>query len=290
MTRAVKLIKADLPSAEISMATPAVDWNGSWDFKALSELCDYLIVMGYDYYWSGSPTSGPVAPLQTENYNVTRTVDTYLSSGVNPQKLLLGVPWYGYDWPVTSNTRKASSTGTATARIYTAAKQLAVTNGYTFDQMTKVPWVAYKSSSIWRQLWYDDTVSLFLKYNLVNTKNLGGIGIWALSYEGGSGEIWRNIKNGFSPPDTVNSLKINVYPNPVYGISKIDFYLESTQHVTLKIYDALGKERSVLVDRQLDRGFQSFEFNSADWGQGVYLSVLQTEKTKSIRTIVVLKR
>jgi len=54
--RATKTIRAELPGAEISMATPAVDWNGSWDLPALAGLCDYLIVMGYDYYWSGSTT------------------------------------------------------------------------------------------------------------------------------------------------------------------------------------------------------------------------------------------
>ncbi len=287
---AVKSIKAELPAAEISMATPAVDWNGSWDLKTLSELCDYLIVMGYDYYWSGSATAGPVAPLESENYNVTRTVDTYLSAGVDPQKLLLGVPWYGYDWPVVNNYRKASATGTATARIYTAARQQAKTSGYIFDQLTKVPWVKYTSSSTWRQLWYDDTLSLSLKYNLVSAKNLAGIGIWALSYEGGSGEIWRNIRNGFSPPDTLRSLAVNVYPNPVYGISKIDFYLDSRQHVTLKIFDVTGRERMVLVNRELDSGYQNVYFDSAGWGQGVYLCVLQTLKARSTRTIVIIKR
>lgn len=290
ITRAVKMIKAELPDAEISMATPAVDWNGSWNFKTLSELCDYLIVMGYDYYWSGSTTAGPVAPLETENYNVSKTVNTYLSAGVNPEKLLLGVPWYGYDWPVLNNSRMASATGTATARIYTAAIQLVNTNGNIFDQLTKVPWVRYTSSSFWRQLWYDDTLSLSMKYNLVNLKNLGGIGIWALSYEGGSAEIWRNINKAFSPPDTVKKMGINVYPNPVYGISKIEFYLTSKEHVTLKIYDLLGKERVVLVNEELDTGYHSVEFNSAGWGQGLYLCVLQTNKTRSTCTIIVTNR
>jgi spore germination protein YaaH len=290
ITRAVKMIKAELPDAEISIATPAVDWNGSWNFKTLSELCDYLIVMGYDYYWSGSTTAGPVSPLETETYNVTRTVNTYLGEGVNPRKLLLGVPWYGYDWPVINNTRKTSATGTATARIYTAARQLANTNGNIFDQLTKVPWVRYTSSSLWRQLWYDDTLSLSMKYNLVNSKNLGGIGIWALSYEGGSAEIWRNIKDAFSPPDTSKNVGIIVYPNPVYGISKIDFYLTSKEHVTFTVFDLTGKERTVLVNDELDAGYHSVEFNSAGYGQGFYLCVLQTKKTRSTRTIIIANK
>jgi spore germination protein YaaH len=290
ITRAVKMIKAEIPASEISMASPAVDWSGSWDYKALSELCDYLIIMGYDYYWSGSSTAGPVAPLEGENYNVTRTVNTYLSAGVNSEKLLLGVPWYGYDWPVVNNNRKATATGSASSRIYTAAKQLAKTIGSTFDQTTKVPWVSYMSSSIWRQLWYDDTISLSMKYNLVNSLNLGGIGIWALSYEGGSTEMWRNINNAFPRPATGNNLAINVYPNPVYGKSKIEFYMENKEYVSLKIFDLMGKERIILVDGEIDAGLHTEEFDSGGWGQGIYICVLHTKKAKSSRTIIITKR
>jgi spore germination protein YaaH len=290
ISRAVTMIKAELPSAEISMAAPAVDWSGSWDFKALSELCDYLIIMGYDYYWSGSSTAGPVSPLEGENYNVTRSVNTYITAGVNPEKLFLGVPWYGYDWPVADNLRKSTATGTATSRIYTAAKTLAAANGYNFDPYTSVPWVRYTSSSLWRQLWYDDTLSLSMKYNLVNKKNLGGIGIWALSYEGGSPEMWRTISKAFTPRDTGKTLGIKVYPNPVRGISKIDFYLTNKEDVTLRIFDLTGKLRTVIFDGVLDSGFHSADFNSAGFRQGFYLCVLQTNSFKRTYKIMVIKQ
>ena len=289
ITRAVNLIKAELPSAEISMATPAVDWNGAWDFKALSQLCDYLVVMGYDYYYSGSSTAGPVAPLVTEQYNVTRTVNTYLDAGVAPEKLLLGVPWYGYDWPVKSSTRKAAATGTATARIYTSAIDIANTNGRIFDQLTKVPWVSYTSSSNLRQLWYDDTVSLSMKYNLVSAKQLGGIGIWALSYDGGNTDIWKNIYWAFTTHFPGKDIVVNVYPNPVNDISTIEFYLTEKEHIILKIFDMPGKEKSVLIDKELDEGYHSVELDSYGWSQGFYLCVLRTDKTKSTRTIIKLK-
>lgn len=288
ISRAVKMIKSELPASEISMASPAVDWSGSWDLKSLSELCDYLIVMGYDYYWSSSSTAGPVAPLRGETYNVSRTIDTYLAAGVSPEKLLLGVPWYGYDWPVIGSSRKANTTGSATARIYNSARQLSLTYGNIFDQTTKEPWVKYTSSSIWRQLWWDDTISLSMKYELVDSKYLGGIGIWALSYEGGSGEIWRTINRAFSPSDSVINIKINVYPNPVYGISNIEFYLEEKEHITLRIFDLTGKERAILVDGEIEAGYHSEEFNSSGYGQGLYLCILQTKKSITTRTILII--
>ncbi len=197
--RAVRIIKKELPAAEISLATPAVDWSSAWDYPSLAGICDYLIIMGYNYYWSGSATAGPVAPLTGETQNVTRSIDTYLTAGVPPEKLLLGVPWYGYDWPVVSSERKAATTGTGTSRIYRAAAALAELHGREFDQPTGVPWVSYMAGADWRQLWYDDSTSLSLKYDLVKTKGLAGIGIWALSYEDSGTGMWGSIKSSYSP-------------------------------------------------------------------------------------------
>ena len=288
--RAVNMIKAQLPASEISMAAPAVDWSGSWDLLRLSQLCDYLIVMGYDYYWKGSTTAGPVAPLEGESYNVTRTITTYLAAGVPPAKLLLGVPWYGYDWPVTSSARKASATGTATSRVYTAAIRLALTYGKKLDLSTKVPWVTYIGSPAWRQLWFDDPESLASKYSLVNSKKLGGIGIWALSYEGGSSEMWGIIKSALFYNDSAKNVINKVYPNPASESAKIEFSLASAEYIKLIIYDSQGKEMEVLVDEKLNAGFHYKEFRPGKYGYGLYIIVLRSKNSISTRKIIVEKK
>jgi spore germination protein YaaH len=287
--RAVSLIKAQLPYAEISMATPAVDWTGAWDLKKLSEICDYLIVMGYNYYWSGSSTAGPVAPLDGENYNVTKTVITYLNAGVAPEKLLLGVPWYGYDWPVVSSARKSTTTGTGTARTFSAAEELANTYLKTFDPSTKVPWVSYSTSSALRQLWFDDNISLLMKYNFADSKNLAGIGIWALSYEGPDKEVWSTINNAFSMTLSEDNRITKIYPNPVDGIAEIQFTIVNKTDVALKIFDMLGKEIIVLLNGELEAGFHTEIFNSVPLAGGIYLCVLRTGKTSSTSKIIVIK-
>ena len=87
----VQELRDSLPSKEITMATPPVDWTNAFDLAALSRVCDFLLLMGYDYYWSGSSTAGPVAPLGGENYTVARSVTTYLAAGVDPLRLVLAV-------------------------------------------------------------------------------------------------------------------------------------------------------------------------------------------------------
>ncbi|MFH0990034.1 MAG: glycosyl hydrolase family 18 protein [bacterium] len=269
MRRAATQIKAQLPNAEISMATPAVDWSGTWDFAQMAQICDYLIVMGYDYYWSGSATAGPVAPLDGENYNVTRTVETYLANGVPPQKLLLGVPWFGFDWPVQSSVRKSPATSTASSRTYTVAETMASTYGKNFDQLTKVPWFSYQSGSVWRQVWYDDSLSLAMKYSLVNARSLGGIGIWALSYDGGRQEIWNGIKSSFTATTgTIESRQsegnalLQNYPNPFNGTTRILYTVQKEGWVNLNIYDLLGREVAALVHELKRPGTYSLLFNS----------------------------
>lgn len=279
MRRAATQIKAQLPSAEISMATPAVDWSGSWDFGQLAQICDYLIVMGYDYYWTGSPTAGPVAPLEGETINITKTVDSYLAS-VPAQKLLLGVPWYGLDWPVKSNARKDSATGTASSRTYVVAEPMASAYGKTFDQSTKVPWFSYLNGPVWRQVWYDDSLSLALKYGLVNSRALGGIGIWALSYDGGRPEIWNGIKSAFSTSvvsteeeeHPIRFQLLQNYPNPFNATTTLSYQIPVGGRVSLKVYDVFGREVAVLVDGYREAGSYSTTFSSQQFslGSGTY--------------------
>lgn len=287
--RAVRIIKKELPAAEISLATPAVDWSSAWDYNSLARICDYLIIMGYNYYWSGSATAGPVAPLTGETQNVTRSIDTYINAGVPPEKLLLGVPWYGYDWPVVSSARKAATTGIGTSRIYRAAEELAELHGRKFDQATGVPWVSYMAGTDWRQLWYDDSVSLSLKYDLVKTKKLAGIGIWALSYEGSGTGMWGSIKTSYSAEVPALCRILSIIPNPVSDVSVIRYSLPAREHVTLRVVDSSGQLRAILVDREAEPGYYDQEISSAGLSSGLYICVLETRSGRSSRKIVVIK-
>ncbi|GAH03183.1 unnamed protein product, partial [marine sediment metagenome] len=105
-----------IPGSIVTMAMPAVDWSNCWDYNALADIVDGLFIMAYDYHWKGSSSAGPVSPLAGFSWNVTWTVNDYLSkTGSNTAKIILGLPYYGYDWPVTSGDRYAATTGTGTA-------------------------------------------------------------------------------------------------------------------------------------------------------------------------------
>jgi spore germination protein YaaH len=284
--RAARVIKKQLPAAEISMATPAVDWSSAWDFKNLSVYCDYLIIMGYDYYWKGSSTAGPVAPLEGETYNVSKSANTYLTAGVPPQKLMVGVPWYGYDWPVSSSIRKATSTSNATARVYTAARTIAEDNTRYFDVSTKVPWVPYSVASQWRQLWYDDAESLNLKYAFVNSKDLAGIGIWALGYEGGDPEIWNGIIESFADFDTSETNIIRVWPVPADNNVSVEIFIKEKSKTVITLFDAGGRRRLDILSEEREPGIYTEDFYVSGLETGLYLLSVQIGNKVFVKKII----
>ncbi|MDD3627850.1 MAG: glycosyl hydrolase family 18 protein, partial [bacterium] len=78
MTELNNTFKSANSNYHVSICTPAVDWNGVFDYDQLALNCDALFIMAYDYHWSSGPKAGPVAQLTSGSvwgtYNVTWTV------------------------------------------------------------------------------------------------------------------------------------------------------------------------------------------------------------------------
>ena len=64
-----------------------------YDRKALGEITDYVALMAYDQYWSGSSEAGSVAQVSW----VEKTVKNFLND-IPPEKLILGIPFYTRLW------------------------------------------------------------------------------------------------------------------------------------------------------------------------------------------------
>lgn len=191
---------------KVTMALYAVDWSTSFDIPSLNTVVDNFIIMGYDYYYSGSAQAGPEAPLynfQTGyNYTLSKSITYYLKQGATPNKLLLGLPWYGREWETVASTAPSNTTGNFTSsRTYAYVRN----NPGTYSAANKRwennsfnPYYSYLSAGSNRQCWIDDAYSMSRKFDMVNQRGLGGIGIWALGYDDGYQDFWSAIKNKFS--------------------------------------------------------------------------------------------
>ena len=60
------------------------------------------------------------------------------------------------------------------------------------------------------------------------------------------------------------------YPNPSNPTSKVDFQIPFSSKVSLKVYDISGKEVASLLDKELEGGFYTAEFNGSNLASGVY--------------------
>lgn len=195
------------PGTTISIALYAVDWTNVFDIAALNPLVDAFIVMGYDYHYSADAEAGPVAPLyhgsQWGTYTLNRTADYYINQGASAYKLLMGIPYYGYDWKTNSSNVPAATVGTGTSRLYNYLKNnFFGTYTRQWDQHSSSPYFIYTSGGDTRQCWFEDEVSLAARYDMVLNKQMGGIGIWALGYDNGYDELWNLLQEKFTDCST----------------------------------------------------------------------------------------
>ena len=65
------------------------------------------------------------------------------------------------------------------------------------------------------------------------------------------------------------------FPNPFNPSTKISFNLEASSFVTLKVFNLLGEEVASLVNRNMNAGNHSVNFDAAKLNSGVYLYRLE---------------
>jgi hypothetical protein len=195
--------------------------------------------MAYDYHWRGSDP-GAIAPLPW-----VKGVSEYALSKIPRDKILLGVPFYGYDWP----QDPGGSWGEARALLYEEVAELATLYkvNILWDEEDKAPHFNYSAGGEFHEVWFNNGRSLEPKLGLVQEYPLGGIAIWRLVGE--DPDNWTIIENwkGFSEEEEEERpLKLleNVinFPNPNYGGEvTFRFTLKEEALLKLKIYNLAGE-------------------------------------------------
>ncbi|MGB0929290.1 MAG: glycosyl hydrolase family 18 protein [Chitinophagales bacterium] len=198
-------VTEEIKEISISMAIPAVDWNGAFLLSRLDPYIDAFLIMGYDYHYKSAKLAGPVAPLDHDSRwystSISRSINNYLKKGITSSKLILALPYYGYEWKTHSaqvpSKRQTNTKGKA--RVYSQIKKLLKRKNTEpeWHYESKTPYITFKSGKTVRQLWYENEVSLEKKYDIVNGRNLGGVGIWALGYDNGHPELWNLLEDKF---------------------------------------------------------------------------------------------
>ncbi|MGL5437431.1 MAG: glycosyl hydrolase family 18 protein [Lachnospiraceae bacterium] len=142
------------------------------DYRLLGEAANRVLLMTYEWGYTYGPPMA-VAPID----QVRRVVE-YAVSEIPTEKISLGIPNYGYDWPLPYER------GVTRARTISnlEAVQLAVEQGVEiqFDQTAMSPFFTYWQNGIEHVVWFEDPRSIKAKFDLIKEFNLSGAGYWQL--------------------------------------------------------------------------------------------------------------
>ncbi len=168
-------------------------WAGPYDYAALAPSLDLVTVMTYDFSYSGS-RPGPVAPV-----NWVIAVSNFAASQFGPGKVLLGIPFYGYDWNL-------SKGGSGSARDYPTIMGLVQQYGGTlsFDENSQAPYAEYTQDGDRHQVWFEDVRSIGVKMDVLRWSTLAGWAAWRMGQEGA--EVWPVLTSLANPTRPVAAI------------------------------------------------------------------------------------
>ena len=142
------------------------------DYALLGAAADSVLLMTYEWGY----TYGP--PMAVAPVNSVRQVVEYAVTKIPPEKIDLGIPNYGYDWPLPfeRGVTRAKTIGNIEA-VQIAIEQDAVIQ---FDDTAMSPYFNYESEGILHEVWFEDVRSLREKFRVIEDYGLRGAGYWQI--------------------------------------------------------------------------------------------------------------
>lgn len=168
-------------------ATQQGEWYEAHDYKAHGEIADFVVIMTYEWGYSGGPAQAvsPIGPV--------RRVIEYALTEMPASKIMMGQNLYGYDWtlPFVQGT-------IARAVSPQQAIQIAADNNVAiqYSQRAQAPFFRYTDEAgRQHEVWFEDARSIQAKFNLIKELRLRGISYWKLGLS--FPQNWLLIENNF---------------------------------------------------------------------------------------------
>lgn len=142
------------------------------DYRLLGENADSAFLMTYEWGYTYGPPMA-VAPI-----NKVRQVLDYAVTEIPADKIIMGIPNYGYDWqlPFERGVTKAALIGNV------EAVRIAAQNGaeIQFDETARSPYFIYWQDGRKHEVWFEDVRSIQIKIDTAISYGFRGIGYWNL--------------------------------------------------------------------------------------------------------------
>jgi cellulose synthase/poly-beta-1,6-N-acetylglucosamine synthase-like glycosyltransferase/peptidoglycan/xylan/chitin deacetylase (PgdA/CDA1 family)/spore germination protein YaaH len=189
---------------KLMIALPAADW--SYDYAYLGAQADAIILMNYDQHWSTSKP-GPIVAQDWYQRNLQNILKI-----VPPQKIVMGIANYAYDWP---EATAADGHPVAQAASFQWAINRAIESGsdINLDSDTLNLHYSYEDGDITHNVWMLDAVTAYNELRAAERAGVQGTALWRLGSEDPS--LW-DIWDTTHPDDAIRA-KIEVVP-PGYDL------------------------------------------------------------------------
>lgn len=184
----------------VNVVIPAYDPDANYDLRALRAYVDFFII---DFTQAGGATAGPLAPLDgNPSKSVSGAVSRYLQGEVPPGKLSLLLPYYGAVW------KKGKDGNPDVFSRYVSysdlRKQYPSDTIPIFDETSATFFIEVRDQygAVKEEIWFDDGISMSMKYDFALKNGLGGVAIWTLGADNGYTELWDALVDKFVVIDT----------------------------------------------------------------------------------------
>lgn len=209
-------------TSDVAWSPDCID-KRCYDYPELAKWTDFLVVMAYDERSQIFDSGLCLAGANSDYIKTQEGISLYLRLGIPPSKLVLGLPWYGYDYPCIEvmderspceipkyvfrgvNCSDGAGRQIGYADIMNDLYPKSTTN-VIYNQTTESLFFTYKSDSGgYHQVWFDSPQSLSVKYSYAARMKLRGVAFWntdTLDYDSSTSvakqqiqEMWNAIQS-----------------------------------------------------------------------------------------------
>ena len=167
----IRELRAALGSKILTIALPARTrtlQDDVFDYGKIEPYVDRILVMAYDEHWSSSEP-GPIASM-----GWCRRVARYSLETIGPEKLIMGLPFYGRSWGNVEPNR---------AHVYSGIEDIVrAENIGEIRRENGIPTFSYQTP-LSVTVYYEDDHSLSTRLDMYRNQGVGAVGFWRLGQE-----------------------------------------------------------------------------------------------------------
>ncbi len=181
-------LRAALPAEKtLWVCVPPDTWYKGYDYAALGEICDKVILMAHDYQWTSVPesyvgtpkTDTPVTPI-VEVYKSLRAITDPATGVADRSKLAIQISFANVALNVDEEglLAQAKLYTPSISTVYTRLNQSDTEMGWSETYLN--PYLYYTADGLRYRLWYEDARSVSAKIQLARLFGINGVSLWRL--------------------------------------------------------------------------------------------------------------